>query len=144
MATVKAGWRNPPREPAEVVCHNDFAPYNLVFDGRTLVGVIDFDMASPGPRRWDLAYLAYRLVPYVEDADAPPSVSEAEGDRLSALLSAYGTDATPEEVWATMATRLEELAVHSRTESHRRPELAEHAKMYERDAARLRARAEVG
>ena len=28
------------RKPAEVICHNDFAPYNFVFRDRQLVGVI--------------------------------------------------------------------------------------------------------
>lgn len=42
-------WRTVTHEPIEVVCHNDFAPYNLVVQGDRLTGVIDFDMASPGP-----------------------------------------------------------------------------------------------
>ena len=46
-----------------MICHNDYAPYNLVFRDGRLVGVIDFETAAPGPRAWDLAYLAYRLVP---------------------------------------------------------------------------------
>lgn len=140
-ARTRSGWRMPVREPAEVVCHNDFAPYNLVFDRRTLVGVIDFDMAAPGPRLWDLAYLAYRLVPYAEDAAAPASVREAEPQRRATLFSAYGVDPAAGMLWATMADRLDALAQHSRTETVRRPELAVHAEMYERDAARLRARA---
>src|SRR5699024_5793706 len=49
-------WRSPVHEPAEVLCHNDFATYNLVSDGRTVTGVIDLDLASPGPRLWDLSY----------------------------------------------------------------------------------------
>ena len=28
-----ARWRWPPQEPAEVICRNDFAPYNLLFEG---------------------------------------------------------------------------------------------------------------
>src|SRR3712207_8588713 len=45
-----AVWQLPRHEPAEVVCHNDFAPYNLMFEGEDLTGVIDLDLASPGPR----------------------------------------------------------------------------------------------
>ncbi|MGV2985771.1 phosphotransferase enzyme family protein [Microbacterium sp. AGC85] len=135
-----SGWRMPSREPMEVVCHNDFAPYNLVFHHKELVGVIDFDMAAPGPRLWDLAYLAYRLVPYVEDAQAPADVREAEPERLAMLLSAYGTDASADALWTIMAARLDALAEHSRAGSIARPELAAHAEMYERDAVRLRDR----
>lgn len=56
-----SSWQLPAYAPAEVICHNDFAPYNVVFDAQHgIVGVIDWDTASPGPRAWDLAYLAYR------------------------------------------------------------------------------------
>ncbi|MDQ0642262.1 phosphotransferase [Microbacterium murale] len=139
-ARRSTGWRSPSREPIEVVCHNDFAPYNLVFEHQQLVGVIDFDMAAPGPRLWDLAYLAYRLVPYVEDAEAPADVRAAEPTRLAKLLSAYGTDVSNDSLWTMMAARLDALAEHSRSESIARPELAAHAEMYERDATRLRDR----
>jgi hypothetical protein len=59
-------WQWPAHEPVEVVCHNDFAPYNLMFEDGTLAGVIDLDLASPGPRVWDLGYTAYRFVPLTD------------------------------------------------------------------------------
>ncbi len=64
---IDGPWRSAVHEPVEVVCHNDFAPYNLVFDAGLVVGAIDWDFASPGPRVWDLAYLAYRIVPFTTD-----------------------------------------------------------------------------
>jgi hypothetical protein len=57
------GWRAQTREPIEVICHGDFAPYNCVFDQGSLTGVIDFDYAHPGSRAWDLAYALYRFAP---------------------------------------------------------------------------------
>jgi hypothetical protein len=57
------GWQSPPVEPVEVLCHGDFAQYNLAFDGDTAVGVIDFDWARPGPRWYDVAYGVYRFAP---------------------------------------------------------------------------------
>ncbi|MFD2351725.1 phosphotransferase [Nonomuraea ferruginea] len=58
-----AAWYFPPRQPAEVVCHADIAPYNCVFRDGAPVAFIDFDTAHPGPRLWDVAYAAYRFVP---------------------------------------------------------------------------------
>ncbi len=57
-------WQLPPRSPWEVICHGDFAPYNIVFRGSQAVGIIDFDTAHPGPRSWDIAYALYRWSPF--------------------------------------------------------------------------------
>lgn len=53
----------PEKSLHEVVCHNDVALYNVVFKNRLPVGIIDFDMAGPGPRIWDIAYTLYTSVP---------------------------------------------------------------------------------
>ncbi|WP_281543981.1 phosphotransferase [Grimontia sp. SpTr1] len=57
-------WMLPAREPTEVICHGDYAPYNLVLNGQEAVGVIDFDTAHPAPRVWDLAYAIYCWAPF--------------------------------------------------------------------------------
>ncbi len=49
--------------PVEVICHNDWAPYNVVFSNGKVSGIIDFDTACPGPRIWDIAYTLYTFVP---------------------------------------------------------------------------------
>lgn len=89
-------WLPPaPLGHAEVICHNDFAPYNCVFDNPHLVGVIDFDSASPGPRLWDIAYAVYRFAPLVADEHCramgwitPPD----RAARLRLFCDAYGLD----------------------------------------------------
>lgn len=46
-----------------MICHNDAALYNVVFQHGAPVALIDFDMAGPGPRLWDIAYTLYTSVP---------------------------------------------------------------------------------
>ena len=139
LAGVHEGWRSPVREPAEVVCHNDFAPYNLVFDAGRVVGVIDFDYSSPGPRIWDLAYLAYRLAPLTGALESEPFTPAERNDRLERLIAAYGLYASPSEVVATTVLRLRDLADFSDRAAVDlgNPELARHAVGYRADAARL-------
>jgi hypothetical protein len=106
-----ARWRLRAHEPAEVICHNDFAPYNLVFRDRAPVAVIDFDTASPGPRAWDLAHLAYRLVPVTApgNPDAPATPETERNRRLALLCAHYGAPAAPDAVLAVLPERLAEL-----------------------------------
>lgn len=56
-------WQLPARTPREVICHGDFAPYNVVLNGGEVTGIIDFETAHPAPRCWDLAYAVYRWAP---------------------------------------------------------------------------------
>ncbi|MEA2229705.1 MAG: hypothetical protein QOF04_3335, partial [Solirubrobacteraceae bacterium] len=102
FARPGASWRLPAREPREVVCHNDFAPHNLVFRGRELCGVIDFDTAAPGPRAWDLANTAHRLVPLTApgNPDTPATPDGERARRLALLCGAYGTRVVPADVLA--------------------------------------------
>ncbi|MGE7662532.1 phosphotransferase [Peribacillus sp. NPDC097197] len=53
---------NTPQQ-AEVLCHNDFAMYNIIFQNERPIGIIDFDVTGPGPRLWDIAYTLYTCVP---------------------------------------------------------------------------------
>ena len=138
-AELDGPWRSPIHEPAEVVCHNDFAPYNLVFDAGLVVGAIDWDFASPGPRVWDLAYLAYRIVPFTTDDVGDGFAETVRRERLDRLLAAYATDLDTHQVMSTMRQRLLELAAFSDEAAERlsKPELHEHASLYRHDAAQL-------
>lgn len=138
-------WRSPTREPAEVVCHNDFAPYNLVYSDGEAVGVIDFDYASPGSRLWDFAYLAYRLVPVT--TDRADGFSDAERSRrLDLACRSYGphrgSGFGSREVLVMIIQRLDHLADFSDAMADElgNPELHEHAALYRADAAAIRGR----
>ncbi len=139
LASITDGWRSPAHRPVEVVCHNDFAPYNLVFTDDRLTGVIDWDYCSPGPRIWDLAYLAYRLVPLTGALETEPFGEDERHRRLRLLINAYGLEIGADEVIATIVRRLAELAEFSDAMARTldNPELAEHAAGYRADAARL-------
>ena len=99
-ATIQPGWEALPwrsRDPHparwEVICHGDVATYNIVYDGEVPVALIDFDVAGPGPRMWDVAYAAYRLVPLASDASCLGFGFARQPDRprrLGLFLEAYG------------------------------------------------------
>ena len=60
---------------------------DLIVNDGDISGVIDFDMASPGSRIWDISYLAYRLVPFAEDSFTYDDVAFGSTSvRLQALL----------------------------------------------------------
>ena len=63
-------WALRPADPPEVLCHNDFGPWNLVYDGDEPVGILDWDFAAPGPCRNDIAYALEYAVPFRDDATA--------------------------------------------------------------------------
>jgi hypothetical protein len=90
---LPGGWMLADHEPAEVICHGDFAPYNCVFDGERVTALIDFDTAHPGPRLRDIGYAIYRFAPltgpYNDDAFGSPS-EQARRARL--FCDAYGVE----------------------------------------------------
>jgi Ser/Thr protein kinase RdoA (MazF antagonist) len=91
LDTATFAWLLPTREPAEVVCHGDFAPYNVVLDGAQAMAIIDFDTAHPAPRVWDIAYALYRWAPLTNPANPDGFGTMAEQLlRASLFCDAYG------------------------------------------------------
>ena len=96
-----AGWARSDPDPAnrQVICHHDAAPYNMIFQDWMPVALIDFDLAGPGPRLRDLAYLAIWCVPLLfgEDrvGDAGRADLAAGCPRLRLIAATYGTDDLP-------------------------------------------------
>lgn len=78
----------------EVICHNDFAPYNFVYQSGIPRAVIDFDLAGPGPRLRDIAYAVYWMTPL--SFNSADQIAYAEADlaagcrRLRLFCETYG------------------------------------------------------
>jgi hypothetical protein len=99
-----AVWRltSRPRQPGDIIGHNDAAPYNAVWRpsekqsaGRQhggLVGFIDWDFAAPCSPLWDLAYTAFSWTPlHARDVVAAEGFTNLPDRprRLRLLLDAY-------------------------------------------------------
>ncbi len=149
-------WSFDVHQPAEVICHNDFAPYNCVFREGRFVGAIDFDFCSPGPRLWDLVYTAYRYVPLMPPADAdvpdggrersPFNVAEI-GSRLHTFLAAYAANSAElrysrDIVIDTAMARLEAAAAWTANHAMKSGDsaLENHARMYRAHAQWMKVR----
>jgi len=87
-------WALQTSDPQELVCHNDFGPWNLVWEGDEPVGIIDWDFAAPGPRSNDISYALEYAVPFRDDATALSWHHFAEVPdrraRLEVFAEAYG------------------------------------------------------
>jgi len=58
-----AVWHGGPRtDPGHVLRHGDLGPWNTLWRGDELTGVIDFDTAEPAPPGWDTAQAAWFFV----------------------------------------------------------------------------------
>ena len=66
-----------------IICHNDCAAWNLVM-GQERWALIDWDVAGPRPRIWDIAYAVIGMVLLDENSD--------HDHRVAVLTDAYGLD----------------------------------------------------
>jgi len=112
-------WLLPAREPVEVICHGDYAPYNVVLEGNRAVAIIDFDTAHPGPRTWDIAYALYRWGPLNNPDNPDVFGSEREHvDRCRLFCDAYGlSKARRGGLISTVVERLQALVEFMQSEA---------------------------
>lgn len=87
-------WQRMAGAPAagEVVCHNDLFWPNVVFAGGRIAGLIDWDLAAPAPRLYDVASAANFWVALRPDdqCDAWGVPTGRRRARLRALCDGYG------------------------------------------------------
>jgi thiamine kinase-like enzyme len=91
-------------QPGWIIGHQDAAPYNAVMDGDRLVGFVDWDIASPSPREFDLALSGLLWVPLTAPGAGPPFDDAGQADRFRRVhlfLDGYGYD-NDRRVFATV------------------------------------------
>ena len=107
---ASAGWVPPPgavwggtpantgriTEQAELVSHRDYYPGNVVFRDGLPVALIDFDLAKPTTRLYDIANALWYWAPLREGdpRDRPPALADADiPHRVAVFADAYGMTA---------------------------------------------------
>jgi Ser/Thr protein kinase RdoA (MazF antagonist) len=94
-------------DAAPGVCHNDVGPWNVVFDGPSAVGLIDWDQACPGPARSDVALALWHFAPLYDDAECVRIGWPEPPDRVARVrrfCAAYGTPVDA-ALWESVAAR---------------------------------------
>ena len=117
--TGTENWMLSSISPVEVMCHGDYAPYNVTVTNGHAVGIIDFDTLHPGPSMWDVAYAVYRFVGFMnpENPECRDSLEE-QIRRTNVFLTAYGaTEEQRIQLLPMMVKRIEALVSYMKGEA---------------------------
>ena len=106
---ASAGWAPPPgavwggtpastgrpvTRPAELVSHRDYYPGNVVFRDGLPAALIDFDLARPTTRLYDIANALWYWAPLRDPQDRAPAFTAADiPHRAAVFADAYGMTA---------------------------------------------------
>jgi aminoglycoside phosphotransferase (APT) family kinase protein len=104
-----AVWGGNPRatEQAELVTHRDYCPGNVVFRDGLPAALIDFDLARPTTRLYDIANALYWWAPLLDPLDRTPALAVADIPRRAAVFAdAYGMTAQQRHDLAPFAEQM--------------------------------------
>ncbi len=106
---ASAGWEPPPdavwggtpanlgrpiAQRTELVSHCDYCPGNVVFRDGLPVALIDFDLAHPTTRLYDIANALWYWAPFRDPRDRAPALADADvPHRVGVFADAYGMTA---------------------------------------------------
>ena len=109
LLEASAGWVPPPdavwggtpasagrpiTERTELVSHRDYYPGNVVFRDGLPVALIDFDLAMPTTRLYDIANALWYWAPLRDPRDRAPAFADADiPHRVAVFADAYGMTA---------------------------------------------------
>jgi hypothetical protein len=90
----------PAEGDCDIIAHHDLAPWNLVIGSRW--AFIDWDLAAPGTRLWDVAYAVHGFAPL----SANPRWQRSDAAlRTRAFADAYGLDEAQRRELVPLLTR---------------------------------------
>ena len=91
---TQASTGHPVTGPAELVSHRDYYPGNVVFRDGLPAALIDFDLARPTTRLYDIANALWYWAPLRDPRDRAPAFTGADiPHRVAVFADAYGMTA---------------------------------------------------
>lgn len=98
----------------ELVSHRDYCPGNVVFrDGRP-AALIDFDLARPTTRLYDISNALWWWAPFRDPRDRAPALAAADiAGRVAVFADAYGMTAQQRQDLAPLARRMADRYCHT-------------------------------
>jgi hypothetical protein len=94
-------------EPTELVSHRDYYPGNVVFRDGLPVALIDFDLAKPTTRLYDIANALWYWAPLRDPRDRAPAFADADIPRRVAVFAdAYDMTARQRAELAPLAVEM--------------------------------------
>ena len=102
-----AKWRVVAPTRYEVICHNDWSPWNALLRVGHLAVMLDWDLAGPGTRLWDIATGMYDWAPLFRGYKYPRIEDRCR--RAGIFVDAYGLE-DRSELLLTLRTRMQFMA----------------------------------